>query len=1373
MKMKRKILCAGVAFSSLLLAEPASAAVTPQGWWHYGEVTDYYADSSGNNRRFNMAFSRVGGGNAGAGIAAIGAGGPLGSSGWTSTSAVYWTPTHADAAGMWFPSTSADAAAAWNPPQKNYVIECWLLPEETGISTTANRTWFFGSGSGDFSQPDRPAGTGAGGVYFAITNNADLGYSEVGAFVIPNAAQGVPDTVQIGDTVPATTNSWMHVAVVNDNGINTFYVNGVKQGASTDKNTIPNGNIFAGCTPGTVPSFRGYLDELRISTFEPGQFALGDLLLRPAGPSITVQPQSATVWAGGAASFGVTAVIDSGLTYQWRREGVNIAGATESKLYLPLVTAADNGAKFDCVLKSGGVTLASAAATLTIVTPTSVDLGNAAAYRNIVKGESSLVAYYPADDCTTATVINLIDAAYNGTLEGKAGYDGQTNRALIQRALAFDGDGDVQIPYNAEFEFGSGDGTVEALIYLNHASAQNQTIFSLGYDSTWVCYAFMANGAGDSLLFWNGTETLNWPVPSLIGRRAHVAFVIDDFVNITPYVNGQPLDTKVQTAFGPGGAPAFIGALGAAYGWAGTIGELAVYKSALSPSAIQAHYTKYVYGTTVAPPEIVTQTTGPRTLFAGGSPTLTVTVKGALPFTYQWKSNGVAIAGATAASMTLPKTDPTFSAAYSVTVANVFGTVDSAPIALTFTAPTDAYSTAVMNDGPLAYFRLNETGGAKALDSAGFNDAKFNGAMTLGANGVVSSDTAILFTGGNAEAPYSPALNNPAGPFTLEFWAKPSDSGLWVPVASQYRTGSRAGYCIYQNNGGANWVGDLGIVGNTGVNRFTGATVPPAPGVWSYVVFTYDGTTASFYVEGRLEDSGAIAMGSGFTPNPSSAFLIGDRNGGGLSYKGTIDEVAVYDYALTPEQITSHWSFIWTPSAIVTQPTDVSAVEGSTVTLTASASGYPNTYQWYKGAAALADVNNPDGTAHYSGGVASPTLTITQATPSDAGLYHLLVTNPRGNSTSADARVTVTKDTAPPTIVSVTALSTPKPDAPMAGMPYLVKVLFSKRMDTTSAQSAANYTISGGVTINPVSFLGNATAARLGSDWRTAVLATGGLTPGQKYTLTVTGLKDQTVTGNPLASTTVSFQAPVLTTGVAAWDYYYLGAPRPSPLDVYWLLNSTYYPFGPNTNGLPTAFDTSAFTGGDLATKPAFGSLGEDYGDSLSGWITPAVSGSYRFFISSDDPSQLFLSSDDSPVNAVIIAEETGCCRAFTEPPAAYTSEPQPLVAGQKYFLQAIHTEGGGGDYLKVAWRLEGDATPAAQLTPISGSVLSAYAPVPPPVFNAPTITQTGQVTISWTGTGTLEQSADFGTWTTVPGNPGSPYTVAPTAPALFYRLVQ
>ena len=138
----------------------------------------------------------------------------------------------------------------------------------------------------------------------------------------------------------------------------------------------------------------------------------------------------------------------------------------------------------------------------------------------------------------------------------------------------------------------------------------------------------------------------------------------------------------------------------------------------------------------------------------------------------------------------------------------------------------------------------------------------------------------------------------------------------------------------------------------------------------------------------------------------------------------------------------------------------------------------------------------------------------------------------------------------------------------------------------------------------------------------------------------------------------------------------------------------------------------------------------DNYGARVSGYIIPVESGSYRFFLRSDDASQFFLSKNETapnPANDTPLAEETGCCNAFLEPlnatgdPNNQTSQTAiALEAGKKYAFITLLKEGGGGDYVQVAMRKEGDATLANALKPISGALVGANVR---PTKGTPTIT--------------------------------------------------
>src|SRR5947199_5917213 len=92
----------------------------------------------------------------------------------------------------------------------------------------------------------------------------------------------------------------------------------------------------------------------------------------PLAPTITTRPANQTVTAGQTATFTVVASGTAPLSYQWQKNGANIAGATSSSYTTPATTIADSGATFDVVVSNSIGNATSNLATLTVSAATVV-----------------------------------------------------------------------------------------------------------------------------------------------------------------------------------------------------------------------------------------------------------------------------------------------------------------------------------------------------------------------------------------------------------------------------------------------------------------------------------------------------------------------------------------------------------------------------------------------------------------------------------------------------------------------------------------------------------------------------------------------------------------------------------------------------------------------------------------------------------------------------------------------------------------------------------------------------------------------------------------------------------------------------------------
>ncbi|MDP6161001.1 MAG: PA14 domain-containing protein, partial [Acidimicrobiales bacterium] len=158
------------------------------------------------------------------------------------------------------------------------------------------------------------------------------------------------------------------------------------------------------------------------------------------------------------------------------------------------------------------------------------------------------------------------------------------------------------------------------------------------------------------------------------------------------------------------------------------------------------------------------------------------------------------------------------------------------------------------------------------------------------------------------------------------------------------------------------------------------------------------------------------------------------------------------------------------------------------------------------------------------------------------------------------------------------------------------------------------------------------------------------------------------------------------------------------------LTDNARYPDSPDGATFAPSWNTRTALAGGFE-----GNGRENYGGRMSGVLTAPETGTYRFFIASDDHGLLRISTDADPANAVRVAEQTGCCNNFTLDDGGLSGTVD-LVAGNQYYMESLLKEGGGGDWMTVAWRMPSediDSVPGGNQDGISGKYFTGTVTVP------------------------------------------------------------
>lgn len=212
------------------------------------------------------------------------------------------------------------------------------------------------------------------------------------------------------------------------------------------------------------------------------------------------------------------------------------------------------------------------------------------------------------------------------------------------------------------------------------------------------------------------------------------------------------------------------------------------------------------------------------------------------------------------------------------------------------------YSDRLSGDGLMGYWRLNETSGATAGDASGSQrNGTYQNGVTLGVRGATytDGDKAARFDGVDDNV----YIANTPVPATgsLELWGRTTRPG----VAQYFATWGADWQVALKVNGANRAEGSLKI---SGTNYQLSSSKVIGDGAWHHLVLTYDGGVGRLYVDGSevktVLQAGILSPGS-----IADELMLGDAHRcGGCELDGDVDEVTIYNRALTPTEVSDHFN---------------------------------------------------------------------------------------------------------------------------------------------------------------------------------------------------------------------------------------------------------------------------------------------------------------------------------------------------------------------------------------------------------------------------------------------------------------------------------
>jgi O-glycosyl hydrolase len=300
-------------------------------------------------------------------------------------------------------------------------------------------------------------------------------------------------------------------------------------------------------------------------------------------------------------------------------------------------------------------------------------------------------------------------------------------------------------------------------------------------------------------------------------------------------------------------------------------------------------------------------------LYAGLTNSFSVQVSGTPPISYTWMRNGTRIAGATNSSYSFAVGPGTNN--YQCLVTNPQVSVNSSVATVAgVPPPQDAYSLALLADGPLACWRLNEARGTViAYDYVGGLDGVYGVDTTNGLPGApappflgfgndlaVSMDNTVGTVGDGYVS--SPGLSLTTNSASILCWAFPytnqnNPAGLVFLRSGANVFGSQIGGAQYLDYTWANksqtYDYPSGLVVPTNMWSFLALTITPSNAILYVFNANGQGSATNNFANAAQSFSSGFALGA----DPQASTLPG------RIFNGKMNEVAIFDYPLSAAQL--------------------------------------------------------------------------------------------------------------------------------------------------------------------------------------------------------------------------------------------------------------------------------------------------------------------------------------------------------------------------------------------------------------------------------------------------------------------------------------